>query len=443
MVSLTFHGGVNEIGGSKILLEDKDTRIFLDFGQSFDFGQDYFTGWLAARGRNGLGDYFEFDLLPKIEGLYSQEQLEGTEMDHCEPEIDAIFLSHAHFDHMAHISFVDERIPVHCGEATLRFIKAQETSGLSKFGEHDYRTFKTGDKIGVGSLELEPIHVDHSIPGAYGYVIHTSEGAVVYTGDLRMHGPMASMTQEFIRKAKESKPVAMITEGTRMAPEEKRRNYSEQQVCDICDKIVSGTDKLVVMTHYGRDIDRFMTFYNLCKKTGKKFVILPKIAHLLKELHNDKNLKMPDPLKDDNLLVYFKRKKVYYKWEKEFMPKKVDADYVHENQGDILMYLNFYQFGELIDIRPARGSHFIHSMSEPFSEEDIEDEVMHRWLDHFGFEFHQAHASGHASKEELVEMIKEIGPKRIFPVHTEHPEMFRERFSNAEMVEKGKRYGLE
>jgi len=32
MTSLTFYGGVNEIGGNKILLEDKDTKIFLGFG---------------------------------------------------------------------------------------------------------------------------------------------------------------------------------------------------------------------------------------------------------------------------------------------------------------------------------------------------------------------------------------------------------------------------
>ena len=35
MTSLTFYGGVNEIGGNKILLEDKDTKVFLDFGKGF------------------------------------------------------------------------------------------------------------------------------------------------------------------------------------------------------------------------------------------------------------------------------------------------------------------------------------------------------------------------------------------------------------------------
>ena len=35
MVTLTFYGGINEIGGNKVLLEDNGTRIFLDFGMSF------------------------------------------------------------------------------------------------------------------------------------------------------------------------------------------------------------------------------------------------------------------------------------------------------------------------------------------------------------------------------------------------------------------------
>ena len=29
---LTFYGGIHEIGGNKFLIEDRGTRIFLDFG---------------------------------------------------------------------------------------------------------------------------------------------------------------------------------------------------------------------------------------------------------------------------------------------------------------------------------------------------------------------------------------------------------------------------
>ena len=37
-------------------------------------------------------------------------------------------------------------------------------------------------------------------------------------------------------------------------------------------------------------------------------------------------------------------------------------------------------------------------MSEPSSEEDIEDQVMHNWLDHFKMRFHLLHAYGHSAR---------------------------------------------
>lgn len=80
MVSLTFYGGANEIGGNKILLEDKGARIYLDFGQSFDFGEDYFYEYLQPRAAHGLEVYFEFDLLPKVSRLYSKKMLERTDL---------------------------------------------------------------------------------------------------------------------------------------------------------------------------------------------------------------------------------------------------------------------------------------------------------------------------------------------------------------------------
>jgi ribonuclease J len=64
-------------------------------------------------------------------------------------------------------------------------------------------------------------------------------------------------------------------------------------------------------------------------------------------------------------------------------------------------------------------------MSEPYSEEDLGAEVMQNWLKHFGLGFHQVHASGHCSRGEIEEIVKKIKPKQLFPVHTEHPEMFK------------------
>jgi ribonuclease J len=164
---------------------------------------------------------------------------------------------------------------------------------------------------------------------------------------------------------------------------------------------------------------------------------------------NDKRLDLPDPLKDEDILIYYKRKKTgkfddrdYYVWERKFMDKMVTYSFVHRNQSRLVMDLDFYQFAELIDIRPNPGSHFIHSMSEPFSEEDIEDRVMHNWIDHFKMQFHQLHASGHMDKNRLIDFIGYVKPGRVFPVHTENQQLFRQYCDNVQLIEHRKEYIL-
>jgi hypothetical protein len=176
-------------------------------------------------------------------------------------------------------------------------------------------------------------------------------------------------------------------------------------------------------------------------------VITPKKAHLLTKLLSDEHLKVPDPLKDSNIEVYYRKKrsgnydkKDYFPWERKFMDKMADSEYVRKNQGKLIMDLDFLQFTELIDIKPEAGSHLIHSMSEPFSEEDIADTVMHNWLNHFNLEFHQVHASGHMSKEQLVEMVEEIQPNRAFAVHTENQQLFKTYCKNIQPIEREKTY---
>ena len=99
MVKLTFHGGVAEIGGNKILLEDGDARLWLDMGQPFSYGEDFFVEpFLQPRGRFGLRDHFALDLVPKIPGLYSQEALAPTDLAWSASTFSGIAISHIHFD---------------------------------------------------------------------------------------------------------------------------------------------------------------------------------------------------------------------------------------------------------------------------------------------------------------------------------------------------------
>lgn len=72
---ITFYGGIHEVGGNKFLVEDKGTRIFLDFDMQMGKANQFFGEFLQPRGFNGLNDLIEFGLLPRLKGLYRQDYI--------------------------------------------------------------------------------------------------------------------------------------------------------------------------------------------------------------------------------------------------------------------------------------------------------------------------------------------------------------------------------
>jgi len=109
MVSLTFWGGINEIGGNKILLEDQNTRLFLDFGMSFSLANQYFDEFMQPRKCSGILDLLEFGLLPNLDGIYRCDYLNHCRLPFEETcSIDGLLLSHAHMDHSSYIHYLRE-----------------------------------------------------------------------------------------------------------------------------------------------------------------------------------------------------------------------------------------------------------------------------------------------------------------------------------------------
>ncbi len=449
MVSITAYGGVNEIGGNKFLLEDKDARIYLDFGQSFDFGTDFFYEYLQPRAAHGLEVYFEFGLIPKIPRLYSKTMLEKTDLKYEKPDIDAVFISHSHSDHVNHVSFLDESIPIYMGHGTHRLVETYHKlyPQFCDLGEHsNLNFFKSGDKIKIKHLTIEPIHVEHSVPGSYGFIIHTSKGPIVYTGDFRLHGPKSEMTKEFIEKATQAKPYAMLIEGTRMGSEQEH-NYTEAEVENKVDEIVKESKGIVFGYFSMSNIDRFMSFYRSAVKTRRKLIIDTKFAYILDNM-KEKIRDLPDVMDDENIAVYFRlsksgtySEKDYYLYERKYMPKMITYENIARDQKKFLMHMSFNKLMELVYIQP-KGADYIYSSSEHFLEgEENEDErkVLENWMRHFGVKFHKAHCSGHACRKDLEDVIKAVEPEIVIPIHTESANDFGKFHGKIRILEKEKR----
>jgi len=417
--TLTFYGGVDEIGGNKILLKDRDTKVFFDFGMSFAMKKLFYSPpFLSPKTGKSLQ---EFGILPRLDGVYK--------FDEKKPDIDAIFISHGHLDHSAYLSFVKREIPVYCGETTLTILRAQSEMRRAdlEFDIEDlsFKTFRTGTKIHVDNLEVEPVHVDHSVPGAYGFVIQTSNGAVVYTGDFRQHGAKCEMTNDFIEKARDAEPSAVVTEATNMTG---ASVSSEAEVENKLDSIVKQADGIVLAEFAHADVDRLNSFFRVAKKNQRCLAISQKQAYLLKALCDDKGLNLPD-LGDESILIFRKSKSTRYKWEeqieKQYPDKVKNAFELSKQQCKVVLAMSFYDLEELVDLQPNPGSCYVLSASEPFNEEmEIDFGRLINWLQHYGLPQYHIHVSGHIMPLQLKSALKNINASTIFPVHTENAELF-------------------
>jgi len=441
--TLTFYGGVNEIGGNKILLQDRDTRVFFDFGMSFAMKKQFYSPpFLSPKSEKSLQ---ELGILPQITGVYK--------FDKSPPAVDAVFISHGHLDHCAYLSFIKREIPVYCGETTRIILQALSEIRRANLefsvSDIEFKAFRTGNKIVVGSLEIEPFHVDHSVPGAYGFLIHTSNGTVVYTGDFRDHGAKPEMTRDFVENAKKAKPTAIITEATNMTG---ATVSSEAEVEGKLNNIVAGADGIVLAEFAYSDVDRLNSFFHIAKKNQRCLAVSLKQAYLLDALRKDKGLSVP-ALDDDGILIFRKSKKRFDKWESQLIErydsqnKIFDVFDVSKQQCKVVLAMSFYDFEELVPLKPAAGSCYVLSASEPFNEEmEIDYERLVNWLRHYGLPQYHVHVSGHIMPLQLKKALKEINAKRIFPVHTESADLFakfvRDLKSQVTLVEKCKEYPL-
>lgn len=472
MVSLTFYGGINRIGGNKILLEDNGTKIFLDFGMNFEEHANFFTEYMPPRKCACITDFIHLGLLPNLNGIYRKDYCKHMGLD-CKEEnaVDGVLISHAHIDHVGYVHFLRKDIPIHVSAETravmelfsrigaagfeeftdfkpsFQLIPKKKGDGLKRrdardgTDERDVRVFEFGKKFKIGSLEILPCRVDHSLPGATGYIIFTSEGAVVYTGDIRFHGRHKEWSYEFVEKAAKADSVTMLSEGTRIGEKEAK---TEDYVQEESTKYISGKNGLTIANFPIRDTERLLTFYNTAVSNDRKLVLEYRQAMLLDLMRqngiqglpasNDKNIKIFYPKKSWGLIGRddFPEEQIaqdYSSWEKDYLSigNIIDAREISEHQKNYVMFMNYFQLNNLIDIKPIQGSVHIRSMCEPFSEEmELDQKRIDNWLRLFGlYPEQRIHSSGHACGPAIFEMINKINPKKLYPIHTVKPEAFK------------------
>ncbi len=478
-LSITIYGAASEIGGNKILLEDGDTRVLLDFGTSFKERGQYYEEFLNPRAPLGLLDPLVMGLLPPLQGVYRDDIVVSPDVwakvrndPHYReiPEIHGVLLSHAHVDHSGYISFLKETIPVHTTRMSAFIAKAmQDVTGSDLEGEVGYTTPRSlGDKgvlvsdrkryvqrsfafldgfpesqqahafwtqsptkaktiepgpiVAAGrvaGLAVRSFYVDHSIFGASAFAVETSIGWVVYTGDVRFHGVNGHLTSAFIEAAAGLRPAVLLCEGTNVTRE---AQTSESEVYENALRLVRGAEGLVVADFGARQIERLLSFRRIAQETQRTLVILAKDQYMLDAMH----LASAGPWTIDempDITIYAERKGLLSTVEERVREahagRLVSPETIHADPARYILCLSFFDIKHLIDIDPPPGGLYIYSSSEAYEEEQaIDQRRLQNWLTRFGLR-----SAGFDPTESLHASGHAIGPdllrlaRRIAPRH--------------------------
>jgi len=240
----------------------------------------------------------------------------------------------------------------------------------------------------------------------------------------------------------------MISEGTRI---DSPITETEEDIEIRAKNIISEFKGLVIVNFPVRDLDRLLTFYKVAKDSDRTLVVNLKQAYMLKlftgrgypELE-DVEVYIPKRgwgLIGDDSFVCFDGEWLcgsqmdpshkfsdYKNWEKEFIEGENSVNYMdlREEPEKYIFRCDFFELKELIDVKPENAV-YIKSVTEPFDEEmEFDEKRIMNWLNHFNLlPVHKMHVSGHASGKELLDMIREVQPEVLYPVHTEHKELFK------------------
>src|SRR5712691_7823130 len=157
-------GGLSEIGMNLMVIEYGDAAIVIDCGMMFPDA--------ATLGVDVI--------VPDMTYLFENSQ-----------RIKAIFLTHAHEDHIGAVPFLVERVPVRVYGMTLTLGCLRDKLEEFVIDDVELRAMMPRDTVEAGPFRVEAIRVTHSIVDALAFALRTPSGTVIHTGDFKIeHTPI-------------------------------------------------------------------------------------------------------------------------------------------------------------------------------------------------------------------------------------------------------------
>jgi len=406
---ICIHRGSHEIGGTCIEIQAQGKRIILDVGLPLD------------------ADAVDTPL-PPVSGF----------LNHA-PSLLGIFISHPHLDHYGLVRNLQPSIPTFIGAAARKIIEAASVfmpEGVS-FGKTI--DIKDGTSIPLGPFILTPFLVDHSAYDAYALLVEADGQHIFYSGDFRSHGRKGKLFERLIANPPKRIDV-LLMEGSTIGRKGLENEYPSESELEVTFAgLLQEVDGVALLWCSGQNIDRLVTAYRACKRTGRQLIVDMYTASILRAIGNPR---LPQP-GWDSFRVYLpwaqKQKiirKELFELAKSFAPWRIYPEQLREEATRSVMLFRPSMMRDLEKVGCLKNATLIYSMWPGYLKDEKSQPCL-RWLDRHNIPLVHLHTSGHAPLSDLKRLARAIAPKMLVPVHSFEPERFAEFFENVDIKEDG------
>jgi len=384
-------GGFGEIGLNLTVVECAGQALIIDAGVMFP----------EERGL-GLGV-----LAPDL-----------TYLEQSRPQVLGIVLTHAHEDHIGALPHLLRRFnaPVYGTKLTLAFARRRlEEEGL--IGAR-MNALEPRRSFELGPFELEPLRVTHSTPDSVGLAIRTPAGLIVHSGDFKIDpAPIDGQLFDRERFAELGAEGAALLISDSTNVERTGRTASESSIKPVLREIVARSRGRFFLSVFSSHLHRIRQLTEVSREAGRRVVPLGR--------------RMAESVRLGTELgqLPFPPGTFIEPGEAQFLEARRLTYLASGSQGESLSALARIAAGAHPRARVDPGDTVVLSSRFIPGNERTINTLVNRLYKRGAEVFYEAvapvHVSGHASRDELAELIALVRPRHFVPTHGEYRHLRR------------------
>ena len=386
-IRVYFLGGLNEIGKNFTLYECEGDMFIVDCGLAFPDEEMFGVDMVIP----------DFTFVEK-----NREKIRG------------VVITHGHEDHIGAVPYLLKKlnVPVYATALTIGLLenKLQE-QGMAKSA----RLFVTppGSHIRMGCMDVELIHVNHSIADSVALAIHSPAGVVVHTGDFKIdltpaEGRMIDLAR-FAQLGTEG-VLALLADSTNA--ERPGYTQTEQTVHNSLDTLFSRAEgKRIIIATFASSISRVQMIINCAVKYGRKVALSGRsMVNVMGIASQLGYLQIPDGVLVDLSVInqYEAGQMVLITTGSQGEPMSALTRMAFSDHRQVAINPNDFI---IISARPIPGNEKTVGA--------VVDELLKQGCTVIYESMYDVHVSGHACQEELKLIQGLCKPKYFIPVHGE------------------------